>query len=139
MRREEPDRREVHRARREEPEDDREAAGRPRDLDPVVRLVLGEGERVAAVREERGVAAAQVHVARVELGEVSHEKGRVPVLALREGLDASDELGVGELTQRLEKVRPIPRLALCHRGSSTPEPMLRAGPDRSGPVSESAS
>jgi hypothetical protein len=99
VRREEPDRREVHRARREELEDDWKTSGRPGDFDAVVGLVLGERERIAAVREERGVAGAQVRVARVQLGEVRHENGRVLVVAPGEGLDARDELGVGEPTQ----------------------------------------
>src|SRR5207244_7446215 len=70
---EEPHRGEAERARGEQLEDHGKPAGGSRDLDPVVGLSLGEPESVPAVDEERGVALAQVDVARVELGEVRDE------------------------------------------------------------------
>jgi hypothetical protein len=105
MRAEQPDRREVDEAGGEPLEDDREAAGRPRDLDVVIGLVLREGEGVAAVGEERGVAGPQVHVAGVELGEMRDEQRRRAALAGGQGLHPGDELGVGEATEGPEEVR----------------------------------
>ncbi len=99
VRAEQPDRREVDRAGGEELEDDGEAAGRARDLDAVVGLVLGEGEGVAAVGEERGVAGAQVDVAGVELGEVRDEQRRVAALSPGERLYPRDQLRVGEASE----------------------------------------
>ena len=59
------------------------------------------------------MAGAQVHVARIELGEVGDEEGRGATLASGEVLDARDELGIGEPPEGREKV--VPHACLYHR------------------------
>ena len=66
-------------------QDDGIAPSGPRDGDAVVGLLLREGEDVAAVREERAVAGTKVHVARIELGEVSHDQHHAATLARAPG------------------------------------------------------
>ncbi len=117
VRAEQSQRREVDRARGEQLEYDGEAAGRARALDAVVGLVLGEGEGVPAVDEERGVPRAQVHVARGELGEVRHEQRGRAALPGGEPVHPRDELGVGEPTEGSENVMP-------HARSHFPHPTL---------------
>jgi hypothetical protein len=58
------------------------------------RLVLGEGQHLTAIGKERGVARVQVHVASVELGEVSDEERRCTPVASGEALEPDDELVV---------------------------------------------
>jgi hypothetical protein len=85
-------------------EDNRKAPRRSRHRDAVVGLLLGKGQGVPAVGEERAMAGAQVHVASIELREVGDEENGGATLAVGEVLDARDELGVGETPERSEKV-----------------------------------
>jgi hypothetical protein len=94
-------------------QDHGKAPRRPGDRDAVVGLLLGEGEDVPAVGEERAMAGAQVHVAGIQLREVGDEEDGGVTLASREVLDARDELGVGEPTEGREKVGP--HACLYHR------------------------
>jgi len=105
VRTQQPDSREAQRAALEHLEDHRKAPCRSRDRDAVVGLLLGEAERVPAVGEERAVAGAQVHVAGVELGEVSDEQHRDVPLARDEVMEASHELDVREALKRNQQVR----------------------------------
>jgi len=99
VRSQQPDGRQAHAALDQQLQDYRESPRGASDLDPVVRLVLGEREHMAAVREERGIALAEVDVTGVELCEVRDELGGGHALSRRETLDPCDELVVGEATQ----------------------------------------
>jgi len=94
--------REVHGAVREQVEDQRKPASGARDLDPGVGLPLGEAERIAAVDVERPVALAYVHLARIELRDVSHDLGGHVALLADERLETGDEVVVGEATKSSE-------------------------------------
>ena len=83
VRRQQPHSREAERAALEHLEDHGKAPCRTGDRDAVVGLLLGEAEDVPAVREERAVAGAQVHVAGVELREVRDQEHRDASLAPR--------------------------------------------------------
>jgi hypothetical protein len=84
----------VDRPCRKHLEDDGKPSGRACDLDPIVGLPLREPQDVSAVGVEGIVALAQVHIARVQLGEVSDEVGRRVTLACDQALHARHELGV---------------------------------------------
>ena len=95
-----------------------ESPGGAGDLHAVVGLVVGEGEDVAAVDEEGGVAGAQVKVSGVELGEVGDEECGGAALAGGEALHSREELVVGEATKRLEEL--LRRLLVGHLGPPAP-------------------
>jgi hypothetical protein len=96
--------REVDSARLEQLQDNGEAPCRPRHRDAVVRLLLRKGQDLPTVPEEGAVAGAQMHVTRIELGEVCDEENRGAALTSGEVLDPCDELGVGKAPQGSEKV-----------------------------------
>ena len=98
------DGREAHGARLEHLQDDGKATRGARHRDAVVRLLLGEGQHLPAVREERAMARAQMNVTRIELSEVRNEEHQGASLAGGEVFHASDELRVGKTPQGSEKV-----------------------------------
>ena len=99
MRSQHADRREMNRSAREHLEDHGELARSARDLDPVVGLPLGEAQPVPAIHEERRVAFAQVHLARVHLGEVRDELGGGFALARNEDLHPCEEVPIGKANE----------------------------------------
>jgi hypothetical protein len=101
---EEPGRGQVDRSRREHLEDDREPPGRAGDLDSVISLAFRESQGVPAVDVEGLVACAQVHIARVHLGEVSDEVGRRITLTCDQALHSREELGVRKASERSENI-----------------------------------
>ena len=101
---EQPHRGQVDRRGGKHLEDHRKPPGGSGDLDAVEGLGLGESERVPAVGEERSVALAQVQIACVQLREMGDDLGCRLALAGGEAFEASDELGVGEATERNERV-----------------------------------
>ena len=104
MRRQEPRRGQIDRTLREQVEDHRKASGGAGDLDAIVGFPLREPEGVPAVDEERAVALAQEHVARVELGEVGHDLGRQVMVAGDEALQPRNEIVIGKPGQRSEDI-----------------------------------
>ena len=102
--REELDRREVHGPLGEQLEDEREPAGRPGHFHAVVGLPLGKAESVSTIDVERRVTLAQVYLARVELREVGDDLGGHVTFAGDKGLDAANELGIGQASERSEEV-----------------------------------
>jgi hypothetical protein len=104
VRRKKPRRGQVERSRREHLEDDGKPAGRAGHLDAVVAFAFRQPEGVPAVDVEGLVACAQVHVARVELSEVSDELGRHATLARDQALHLRDELDVREASERSENI-----------------------------------
>jgi hypothetical protein len=121
VRAEQPHGGEVDRAVGEEVEDDREAAGRARGLDAVVGLVLGERENVPAVDEEGRVAGAQVHVPRVELGQMHDEESRRAAFTGSQALHSRDELVVGQPADGAEEILPRASLPVVHSMPPGPE------------------
>jgi hypothetical protein len=103
MGREQSARRQAHRSRGEHVEDRRKSARRAGDLDACVGLRLRQTESIAAIDEERAVTLAQVHVARVQLGEMGHELCGRHTLARYEASHARDEVRVREATKRIEQ------------------------------------
>ena len=103
VRSQESHRREVDRARFEQPEDQWKPAGGPGDLDAVVGLVLGEREGVAAIGEERAVAGPKVDAACFELGQVGHQLRGRAALTSGKALQPGDEVGIGKPAQRREE------------------------------------
>jgi hypothetical protein len=104
VRAEQPHGRDVESGPFEHLEDHRKTPRRSRHRDAAVGLLLGKGQRVPAVGEERAMAGAQVHVARIELREVGDEENGGATLAAGEVLDARHERGVGETPERSEKI-----------------------------------
>lgn len=96
-RREQPQGREVHRTLGQQAQDDREPTSGPGRLDAEIRLVLGEGQDLATVGEQRGEARAQVEPPRVQLGKMGHETDGRLTLGEHEPLHGRQELGVGEV------------------------------------------
>ena len=104
VRRQEPHRGQVDRTLREQVEDHRKASSGAGHLDPVVGLPFREPQGVPAVDEERAVALAQEHVARVELGEVGHDLGRQVMVAGDEALQPRNEIVIGKAGQGSEDI-----------------------------------
>jgi hypothetical protein len=102
MRPEQSDGREADVASCQQLEDDRKTPGGAGGLDAIQGLVVGEREELEAVREQRRVAGAQVHVAGVELGEVRDQDCRHPARPGGEALEPCDELDVREPSQGVE-------------------------------------
>ncbi len=105
VRREQPHRREGHRALSEPLQDDREPPGGPGGLDAPVGGVLGEVEDLRTVREQRRAAFGQVCPPHVQFREVRNQGRRRLPLALSEPLHPREQFGVGELSHRGEQVR----------------------------------
>ena len=104
VRREEPRRGQVDCPCRKQLEDDGVPSGGPCDLDPVVGLPLRKSQGIPAVDVKGFVSLAQVHIARVQLGEVRDEVGRLVTLSRDQALHARDELVIGEASERSENV-----------------------------------
>jgi hypothetical protein len=85
-------------------EDDGKPPGRAGHLDAIVGFPFREAQGIPAVDVEGTVPRAQVHVPRVQLGEVGDELGRRVTLACDQALHPRDELGVREASERSEDV-----------------------------------
>jgi hypothetical protein len=104
IRREELDRRQVHRTIRETIEDDRELPNRSRGPDPVVRGRLRKSQDVRAVAEQRARTFGTISPAVVEDGEVSDELDGDLARALGQELHADQQVVIRELGGTCEEI-----------------------------------
>ena len=96
VRRQETNRRQVHRTIGQEVENDRESAGCPSAFDPVIGGMLGQVQHPRARGEQRRTAFREVEAPPVEFREVSDQQRRRLVLVAREAFDTREQLLIGK-------------------------------------------